>query len=118
MERIAKLLPTGPKDKHSQVGARRKSRRFPLNARVRLPDRPVGRRPGDEAHGVALNASVGGLRVTVDHQLEVGSETTLEIDFGDGRITQEEVRVVWSRDQPDGHIVGVEFLDQLGLEES
>ena len=104
MERIGSLLPTGPRDLCAHRGARRQSTRFPLNARVDVFER------GANAHGVVLNASEGGLRVAIDRELREGSVIELEVRFTEERQSRERARVVWSRPQPDGWLVGLRFV--------
>ena len=103
MERIATLLPTGPTDPLVHRGARRLSTRYPLNADVRVLA-PV------ESKGLVLNASAGGLRVTLDRPVHEGDELDLEVRFGRDRSSIERARIVWSRQLPDGWIAGLMFL--------
>lgn len=63
-----------------------------------------------EVDGWALNQSRGGLRAIIDEPIDLGTE--LEVFIGDapGRPS----RIVWIQEEPDGAIVGVEFLDVEG----
>ncbi len=63
-----------------------------------------------EIDGWALNVSRGGIRVILDEALEPGARVRLAVGdqpFRDGR-------VVWVQAEPDGAIVGFEFLDPEG----
>jgi hypothetical protein len=104
MERIGALLPIGSGDPSSHHGARRRSRRFPLNAEVDVLE-PV------RASGVTLNASAGGLRIVVDQELKAGSVCELSVHFTAEKVSRETARVVWSRTMRDGWVLGLEFLD-------
>lgn len=65
---------------------------------------------GREIDGWALNISRGGLRAIVDEAIELGAETLVTIADGEPR----PARIVWIQEEPDGAIVGVEFLDLDG----
>ena len=104
MERLATLLPVGGEDRVHHKGARRRTQRFPLNADV------VFIEPA-EAAGIVLNASAGGLRVAVDSDVPVGELCVLNVIFSDDRHSVEHARVVWSQSQPDGCVMGLEFVD-------
>jgi len=60
--------------------------------------------------GWALNVSRGGLRAIVDEVIELGTEAKVAIGPGAPR----PCRIVWVQEEPDGGIVGVEFLDGSG----
>jgi len=61
--------------------------------------------------GWALNKSRGGIRAIVDEVIELGVSLQLFIaDAEDGR----PARIVWIQEEPDGAIVGVEFMDSEG----
>jgi hypothetical protein len=104
MERIGTLLPTGGQDPQVHRGARRRHRRYPLNAEVTFLA-PAG------ARGVTLNASSGGLRVAVDQDVTVGDLCAVDVLFPGGRRSLEHCRVVWSQQHPDGFVMGLEFID-------
>jgi hypothetical protein len=60
--------------------------------------------------GWALNMSRGGLRAILEVQVELGECFDIQVhddDFRPGR-------VVWLQEEPDGMIVGVEYLDIRG----
>ena len=104
MERIGSLLPVGSGDQSLHHGARRRSRRYPINADVEVIE-PV------RSTGVALNASAGGLRVFIDRELPLGEECVIEVHFTPTRHSSERSRVVWCRKIRDGWVVGLEFVD-------
>lgn len=60
--------------------------------------------------GWALNISRGGLRAILDEPIELGAEVEVTIADGEPRLS----RIVWIQEEPDGAIVGVEFLDVEG----
>lgn len=104
MERIGALLPVGSGDPSFHHGARRRSRRFPLNAEVDIVAPFTSR-------GVTINASAGGLRVFVDKEIALGTACELEVHFTSERCSKECASVVWIRRVRDGWIMGLEFLD-------
>src|SRR5262249_16689243 len=83
--------------------ARRPSVRFPVHAEVELVE-PEG------GYGITINVSGGGLRIALDRALPEGEHCVLRVRHADGVETLEHVRVVWCRQQPDGAILGVEFV--------
>ena len=102
MERISTLLPTGGGDLDVHHGARRASRRYPLAADVELLE-------PKPATGFAINASAGGLRIAIDETLPVGELVVIVIRTESREMT-EHARVVWVKDQPDGALIGLEFV--------
>lgn len=104
MERIGALLPVGSGDPNFHHGARRRSRRFPLNAEVEILE-PFN------SSGVTINASAGGLRVFVDSEIPSGSICDLEVRFTEERASREVARVVWARKVRDGWVMGFEFVE-------
>ncbi len=62
---------------------------------------------GFEADGWTLNVSRGGVRVILEEPAVVGDEYDVYLGEGAAR----PVRVVWVRDEPDGQIAGLQFLD-------
>ena len=104
MERIGALLPVGSGDPSVHRGARRRSRRYPLNADVEMLE-PL------RASGVALNARAGGLRDFIDREIQVGTECLIEVRFTAERTSKERARVVWCRRLRDGWVTGLEFVD-------
>jgi len=57
--------------------------------------------------GWALNISRGGLRAILEENVELGGEFAISI--GD-EPPKKRGRVVWIQEEPDGAIVGIEFL--------
>lgn len=81
---------------------RRAADRYPLHADVEILE------PWN-AHGVVINASDGGLRVALDRELPAGAACVVEIAVDEGK-TVEMARVAWSRELPDGYLVGLAFV--------
>ena len=76
--------------------------RFEASERVTLTG--VG---GEQMSGWALNISRGGLRAIVEDQVELGAEVSIAID---DEPPKRRGRIVWIQEEPDGAIVGIEFL--------
>jgi hypothetical protein len=71
------------------------------------------RSEGFETHGWTLNVSRGGVRAVVEEALEPGIEYALVV--GDEETEQpRRASVVWIRDESDGQIVGLKYLDSEG----
>jgi hypothetical protein len=102
-DRLASILPKGGADVAVHRGARRRSRRWALDAEVDLLG-PV------RGAGLAINASVGGLRVAVDMGVPVGHVCTLRVRTAPDHQTVEHAKVVWSQARPDGYVLGLEFI--------
>ena len=62
---------------------------------------------GGELTGWALNISRGGLRAILEENVELGAEFAIAI--GDDP-PKKRGRIVWIQEEPDGAIVGIEFL--------
>lgn len=90
-------------DEHRR--ARRAFQRWPLDADVQVLA-PV------HATGIALNVSAGGLRVALDRPMTVGQRCRARIKTSETHEVIELTRIVWSRRQPDGWVVGMQFLDE------
>jgi hypothetical protein len=60
--------------------------------------------------GLALNASVGGLRVAVDMGVPVGHVCKLRVRTAPDHQTVEHAKVIWSQARPDGYVLGLEFI--------
>jgi len=69
------------------------------------------RGPAFETHGWTLNVSRGGIRAVVEEPLKPGFEYEL---FVDDEETGRKVEAVWVRDEADGQIAGLRFLDVSG----
>ena len=102
-DRLSSILPKGGADVATHRGARRRSRRWALDAEVDLLG-PV------RGAGLAINASVGGLRVAVDMGVPVGHVCTLRVRTAPDHQTVEHAKVVWSKARPDGYLLGLEFI--------
>lgn len=66
---------------------------------------------GKEYEGWALNISRGGIRVVIEDRVELGQELEireLDPDIAEGGPFKG--RVVWVQDEPDGSVVGMEFV--------
>lgn len=78
-------------------------------ARRETSERVILRKEGRDLVAWALNSSRGGLRLLIDEErAELGDVVATKIgdvhDFRAGR-------VVWLQDEPDGMILGIEYLD-------
>lgn len=67
---------------------------------------------GFSAEAWTLNVSRGGLRVVLEEAVTVGSDYRVTIQGREPR----QCRVVWVRDENDGQIAGLQFLDVEGAE--
>lgn len=103
MHSISDMIPIGPEDESYHRGARRRAARYPLHADVRVLS-PV------EAEGVLLNASAGGLRVTLDRAVVKGEVLDVDVAFAEDRVSREVTEVVWSRKLADGWLAGLRFV--------
>jgi len=103
MESLAAMLPVGPQDELAHRGARRRATRYPMHADVKV----VG---AEASEGVVLNASAGGLRVALDRGYREGQRIELDIELVNDRVSREAAEVVWSRELPDGWLVGLRFV--------
>lgn len=62
--------------------------------------------------GWALNISRGGIRVVIEGRVHLGQVLTIEgYDPDREDAPPRRARVIWSQDEPDGSVVGMEFLD-------
>ena len=67
-----------------------------------------------ELEGWALNLSRGGLRCILEEKVELGGEYLVTLGDGDD-YADRRARVVWVQEEPDGVIVGVEFVGLSGI---
>ena len=103
MDRLATILPSGGVDGAVHKGARRHARRWPLDAEVELLEPLCGT-------GMAINVSVGGMRVAVDADVPLSQTCTLRVKTAPGYESTEHARVVWRSAKPDGYVLGLEFV--------
>jgi hypothetical protein len=68
---------------------------------------------GQVYDGWALNVSRGGFRAILEDKLELGQEFTVVLSGSEG--LERHARIVWVQDEPDGAVVGLEFVDASGL---
>ena len=104
MSRIGPLLPAGAKDSAFHYGARRRTRRYPVDAEVVVIE-------PRKTTGLALNASAGGLRIMVVDEIPQGEQCLLELSFTEDRRSTEKAKVVWSQEHADSWVLGLEFVD-------
>ena len=81
-------------------------------ARREATERVVIQSAGFETEAWTLNVSRGGLRVVLEEPVIVGSDYQVVIGVNMPR----PARVVWVRDESDGQIAGLQFLDVEGAE--
>ncbi len=103
-DRLSSILPKGGADAALHRGARRRARRWALDAEIDLLS------PG-RGSGLAINASVGGLRIAVDRGMPVDEVCTLRVRTAPEHATIEHARVVWSKALPDGYVLGLVFIE-------
>ena len=103
-ERLSSILPKGNADVALHRGARRRARRWALDAEVELVS------PG-RGSGLTINASVGGLRIALDRGVPLDEVCTLRVRTAPEHETVEHARVVWSKAQPDGYVLGLAFVE-------
>jgi hypothetical protein len=107
------LIVTRDKAPSSQDPETRGQRRHTGGARREASERVTLRSEGFETHGWTLNVSRGGVRAVVEEALEPGIEYALVV--GDEETEQpRRASVVWIRDESDGQIVGLKYLDSEG----
>jgi len=70
--------------------------------------------PKMELEGWALNLSRGGLRCILEEKVDLGGEYLVTLGDGDD-VADRRARVVWVQEEPDGVIVGVEFVGLSGI---
>jgi hypothetical protein len=100
-----------------------KSRRG--GARLTVSDRVTFRGLGDAAgalrEGWALNVSRGGIRAILDEdtgKVELGQEYEITVSFAEAATAKPAVprkgRIVWLQEEPDGFVVGVQYVSASG----
>jgi hypothetical protein len=98
---------------------RRGGARHDLSARVTLtgpigPSGPNGEGERSVLEGWALNISRGGIRVILEQRVELGSEYEVTVSTGDDPSTPRVGRIVWTQEEPDGVVAGIEFRGESG----
>jgi hypothetical protein len=89
---------------------RRGGNRHELTERIRIVGKNLKMR-----EGWALNVSRGGVRAILEESVELGEEYEVTIgEEGENPPLTRRGRVVWVQDEPDGVIVGFEFLMSTG----
>lgn len=104
VDRLSSILPKGGADAALHRGARRRARRWALDAEIELLS------PG-RGSGLAINASVGGLRIALDRGVPIDETCVLRVRTSPGHETVEHARVVWSLARPDGYVLGLVFIE-------
>lgn len=66
--------------------------------------------------GWALNVSRGGLRAILEEKVDLGER--YEVTLGEGDLLVRVGRIVWVQEEPDGVIVGLEFVSTSGTHKS
>ncbi len=75
----------------------------------------LGRDAGAEGEpllGWALNISRGGVRAILEQKVALGEE--FDVTVGEESQLKRRGRIVWLQEEPDGLIVGIEFLNSTG----
>ncbi|HEX6274849.1 MAG TPA: PilZ domain-containing protein [Polyangiaceae bacterium] len=85
-------------------------RRQTGGARHEASERVLIRANAFETTGWTLNVSRGGIRAVVEDPLDPETEYEVSVDSGSAR----RARIAWSRQEADGQIVGLRFLDVEG----
>lgn len=66
--------------------------------------------------GWTLNLSRGGVRIIVEGRAQIGDE--FEVVFSKTETLPRRGRVVWAQEEPDGTILGIEFVATSGTHRS
>jgi len=66
--------------------------------------------------GWALNVSRGGVRLILEDPVKLGDEFEVTIGTAESSPLVRRARVVWVQQEPDGAIVGLEFIGVSGSE--
>jgi hypothetical protein len=91
------------------VPPRRGGPRHEVTERIRIVGQNLKSRDG-----WALNVSRGGVRAILEENVELGEEYEITIGTEGNAALTRRGRVVWVQDEPDGVIVGFEFLFTTG----
>jgi hypothetical protein len=100
--------PTSPPSEGGVPATRRGGTRREVTARVALRSKAGG----ESLEGWALNVSRGGVRVILEEKVELGAEFEIVLSAESGLDVERSGRVVWIQEEPDGTIVGIEFLGE------
>ncbi len=101
-KRISEILPVGGPDPDPAFGARRRHRRWPLNAEIEML-KPI------QTKGFTINASRGGLRVALEEAVASGTVWEARITTSHAFSYVEVGEIVWARNTSDGCIAGLTF---------
>lgn len=71
---------------------------------------------GKVLDGWALNISRGGLRAILEDKVTLNQK--FEIHLGTDEALERRGRIVWIQEEPDGMIVGIEFIGSSGTHKS
>jgi hypothetical protein len=71
---------------------------------------------GKVLEGWALNVSRGGLRVILEDKVVLGQK--FDVAVGTDDVLNRTARIVWVQEEPDGVIVGLEFMSLSGMHKS
>ena len=71
---------------------------------------------GTTHDGWALNVSRGGLRAILEEKVVLGQK--FDVAIGTDEVMLRPSRVVWVQEEPDGVIVGLEFMSLSGTQKS
>ena len=108
---------SAPANSSGSHAMRRGGARREVTERVLMKPYPPSTAPGSpspELEGWALNLSRGGLRCILEEKVALGGEYM--VTLGDGEdFSDRRARVVWVQEEPDGVIVGLEFMGLSGL---
>jgi hypothetical protein len=77
-------------------------------ARREVSERITLTHDGGALEGWALNVSRGGVRAILEEKVELGKEFDVEVGAEDS--LKRRGRIVWVQEEPDGVIVGIEFV--------
>jgi hypothetical protein len=69
---------------------------------------------GVREEGWALNVSRGGVRVILEHTVQLGQEFDVTVGDANSSPLQRRGRVVWVQEEKDGVVVGLEFVGVSG----
>ena len=106
LSRMSISPPQGRDDTGGEIHA---LRRGAGGARHGAAERVTLRSAQQELTGWALNVSRGGVRLIIEDPAPLGPVYMVTVGPDDG--APREARVVWVQEEPDGVIVGLEFVD-------